>query len=444
MTYINDFLEKLENNSIHKIVRETFKIYYEKILSGESGKLSNKEIEVPNEDKIVKYENLSTAKTELLQKLAVIKLNGGLGTSMGLKKAKSLLEIKNGLTFLDIICKQILHLRKSFQTDIPLIFMNSFSTREDTLNFLKKYPEIKNKNLPQDFIQNKYPKIKQSDFSPLNLDDDKLNWNPPGHGDIYQSLEITGILDELISQGYEYLFLSNSDNLGAVADIKILTYFAEHNLPFMMEVCQRTESDKKGGHLAQTKKGQLILRETAQCPADEVEDFQNINKFKFFNTNNLWVNIKSLKYKIIEQNGIFDLPIILNPKEVNGIKVFQLETAMGAAIGKFPESKAIVVPRNRFAPVKKTNDILSIWSDAYILTDDFRIILNPELSVPPLISLDQKYFKTVEQLKERIKKIPSLKNVKSLEISGDFSCESKMEFFGNVKIATDGQVKIGF
>jgi UDP-N-acetylglucosamine pyrophosphorylase len=443
MSYINDFLKKFEENSTHKIVRETFKFYYNKIINGASGKLSKQDIEVPNESKIARYEDLISENSELYNKLAVIKLNGGLGTSMGLKKAKSLLEIKNGNTFLDIICKQIIYLRKSSQTKIPLIFMNSFSTSSDTLNFLKKYPEIKNENLPPEFVQNKYPKIKRKDFSPLNLKIDKLNWNPPGHGDIYQSLEITGILDKLISQGYEYLFLSNSDNLGAVADLKILTYFAEQNLPFMMEVCQRTESDKKGGHLAQTKSGRLILRETAQCPNEEIEDFQDINKFRFFNTNNLWVNLKNLKAKMIEQNNIFDLPIILNPKEVNGIEVYQLETAMGAAISKFTDSKAIAVPRNRFAPVKKTNDILAIWSDAYILTDDFRIILNPDISVPPIISLDPKYFKTIEQLKERIKKIPSLKKVNSLEIVGDFFCENYMEFAGNIKISTDKSIKIG-
>ncbi len=443
MPYINKFLEKFEQNSIHKIVQDTFKFYYEKITAGESGKLSNKEIEAPNETKIVKFEDLILEKTKLYEKLAVVKLNGGLGTSMGLKKAKSLLEIKNGLTFLDIICKQILHLREFSKTEIPLIFMNSFSTSSDTLNFLKKYPEIENKNLPLEFIQNKYPKIKRDDFSPLNLEDDNLNWNPPGHGDIYQSLEITGILDKLISQGYEYLFLSNSDNLGAVADLKILTYFAEEKIPFMMEVCQRTESDKKGGHLAQTKDGRLILRESAQCPDDEIDDFQDINKFKFFNTNNLWINLKSLRDEMTKQNNIFDLPIILNPKEVDGVKVFQLETAMGAAISKFTKAKAIVVPRIRFAPVKKTNDILSIWSDAYILTEDFRITLDPKLATPPVVSLDQKYFKTIEQLQERIKQIPSLINAKSLEINGDFYCESKIEFSGNVKITTDEKIKIG-
>ncbi len=96
-------------------------------------------------------------------------------------------------------------------------------------------------------------------------------WNPPGHGDLYAAISTSGTLDQLLEGGYEYAFVSNSDNLGAVLDTEILGYFAEERLPFLMEVAHRTRADRKGGHLAQLENGQLILRELAQCPPDETQ-----------------------------------------------------------------------------------------------------------------------------------------------------------------------------
>lgn len=71
-------------------------------------------------------------KQAVLSQTAVLKLNGGLGTSMGLEKAKSLLEIKNGKAFLDLIAEQIKHTRETFDSNVKFTLMNSFSTSEDT------------------------------------------------------------------------------------------------------------------------------------------------------------------------------------------------------------------------------------------------------------------------------------------------------------------------
>merc|ERR550514_2506397 len=181
-------------------------------------------------------------------------------------------------------------------------------------------------------------------------------------------------------------------------DLKLLTYFAETGAPFMMEVATRTDADKKGGHLAKdAATGGLLLRESAQCPDEDEKEFQNVGKYKFFNTNNLWVDLEALK-KIFDQNkGMIPLPVMKNaktvdPRDKNSTKVLQLETAMGAAISCFPGASAIVIPRSRFAPVKTTNDLLALRSDAYVLTPDYRIELAKSRNgVPPDIKLDGAY-----------------------------------------------------
>ena len=443
--HLPEFVGLMRNANLNKLVIDSFSKYYKQVLSGSTGKLSKKEISSPGKKNLIDYNQLEKPISSYLEKLVVIKLNGGLGTSMGLTKVKSLLKVKEDFNFLDIITRQILYLREKSKKNIPLLFMNSFNTRDDTLSYLDKYPELKLPEIPLDFLQNKFPKIKQSDLSPLQNQNDNLNWNPPGHGEIYLVLMISGVLDQLLDSGFEYVFLSNSDNLGAVVDEKILNYFAENNISFMMEVCKRSQGDRKGGHLAQTRDGRLLLRETAQCPEQEVSEFQDIEKHKYFNTNNLWVNLKALKDELIKNKYLLPLSLIINPKEVEDEKIYQIETAMGAAISVFEDSKAIVVNRDRFAPVKKTNDLLVIWSDAYKLQQDYKLVLDENLEEPPKVILDERYYKTIEQLEEHCKDgIPSLKNCRKLEVSADVFFGKNVEISGDVKITENGKLEKEF
>ena len=428
----------MNNEGLEDLVIQSFSNSYYKILEGATGKLTETEIEPPTKENIVNYNDLNPTNNSPLEKLAVIKLNGGLGTSMGLRKAKTLLKIKGENNFLDVIAQQILKLRQESGKDIPLILMHSFNTQKDSLSYLKKYSELALPQIPLDFLQNKFPKIKMSDLSPLYNESDDLNWNPPGHGEIYTALAISGVLDKLISNGFEYAFVSNSDNLGAVIDEKILAHFAEEKLPFMMEVCKRTEMDKKGGHLAQNKTGQLMLRETAQCPDDEAANFQDINRYSYFNTNNLWVNLKALKQRLYENRYLLPLTMILNKKEVDGEHVYQVESAMGAAISVFKNSRAIVVSRDRFAPVKKTNDMLAILSDVYELTPDFKLKLVNEYGKVPHIELNEEFYKDVNDFKKRFKDgIPSLKKCKSLIITEDVNFKKNVKIVGDVIITKE-------
>jgi len=443
-THINLFKQKMNDEALPNVVLDTFEYYYNQLIAGESGMLPESSIEAI--DKLTNYNELNATNygNDALQKTVVIKLNGGLGTSMGLSSAKSLLKVKDGFSFLDIIAKQ------TVASAIPLVLMNSYNTQSDSLEVLSKYPQLTNK-LPLDFLQAKIPKINVDNFQPAEYSKNKtLEWCPPGHGEIYTALVTSGMLTKLLEENIEYAFISNSDNLGAVMDLKILEYFAENKFPFLMEVASRTAADKKGGHLAKYSNGQLLLRESAQCPEQDLDEFQNISKHKYFNTNNIWINLNALKNILEEKNNILGLPMIVNKKTVNpkdsdSTQVYQLETAMGSAISVFKGATALAVPRTRFAPVKTTEDLLAVRSDNYILTDDFKVILNPKRNLKPLVvSLDSKYYKLVDDMTERFPEAPSLIDCEELDIKGDYKFGRNIKLIGKVSLnnTTEKQIVI--
>ena len=252
--------------------------------------------------------------------------------------------------------------------------------------------------------------------------DPDLEWCPPGHGDLYPALVGSGWLDRLLAEGVKYAFVSNSDNLGAILDPVILNYFAESGAPFLMEVTRRTAADLKGGHLALRKAdGRLLLREVAQCPDEDLEAFQDIDRHRYFNTNSLWLRLDLLKEQLAADSGVLPLPMIRNnktvdPRDKKSPAVVQLEIAMGAAIECFEGAAAIEVPRSRFAPVKTTGDLLALRSDAYEVLDDGQVRLVAEREgLPPTILLSDDY-KLVDQLEPL--GIPSLLRCNSLKVHG--------------------------
>ena len=127
-----------------------------------------------------------------------------------------------------------------------------------------------------------------------------------------------------------------------------------------MEVADRTAADRKGGHLAQRlSDGRLVLRESAQCPDADMDAFQDIERHRYFNTNNLWIHLPSLRECLAEHDGVMGLPMIrnsktLDPRDASSPKVYQLETAMGAAIAAFESAGALRVPRS---PVRAGQDV---------------------------------------------------------------------------------------
>ncbi len=364
---------------------------------------------------------------ELLRQTVVIKLNGGLGTGMGLEKAKSLLEVRSGMTFLDLIARQILHLRAKTGGVFPqFLLMNSFSTSADTRAALARHPALGDP-AGLEMLQNRVPKVVAENLQPLSWPQNpSLEWCPPGHGDIYPSLLGSGWLDRLLEAGVKYAFVSNSDNLGADLHPGLLAWFAGSGSPFVMEVTRRTAIDSKGGHLAQRRSdGRLVLRESAQCAKADQSAFEDIERHRFFNTNNLWVRLDHLKQKLDENDGVIFLPLIRNqktadPRDEASPKVYQLETAMGAAIECFEGADAIEVPRTRFAPVKTTSDLFIIRSNACVLTEDFRIELDSSLhGQPPVLDLDKTHYKLVDGLESLLANgVPELRSCTRLKIAG--------------------------
>ena len=381
------------------------------------------------------------AGADLLSQTVLIKLNGGLGTSMGLQQAKSLLEIKPGITFLDLIVRQVQTLRAQADCHVQLLLMNSFSTSADTMQYLSKYEEGGFADPAQvELLQNKVPKLAQDTLRPIDWPaQPELEWCPPGHGDIYPALAGSGWLDKLLAKGIKYAFVSNSDNLGAQLDVRFLRWFAESAAPFVMEVTPRTEADKKGGHLAiRRADNQPILREVAQCPAEDVPYFQDITRHRYFNTNNLWVRLDALRDFMAEHGGVVPLPVICNAKHVNPRdaetpKVYQLETAMGAALQCFPGARAVCVPRSRFFPVKTCSDLLLLRSDAVEISSSGEMKLAEECGgIAPVISLDSSVYKLVDSLDEL--GVPSLKRVRHLTVHGKWSFAPGEELSGDVEV----------
>ncbi len=439
MKQLSSFISKMEKEGLLPIVIDTFCYYYKKVVEGETGLVFDRDIHPVHEDEIKDANNLrswATAGEKAFRHSVRITLNGGLGTSMGLTGPKSLIEVKDGKTFLEIILQQARHY------NVKLALMNSFSTHKDTLLALSK---INPPNVPLTFLQHKFPKILQEGLGPaIWPGKPKLEWNPPGHGDVYTALYTSGMLKTLLDEGITYAFISNSDNLGAGMDASLLGYFSEKNFPFMMEVAEKTPADLKGGHLARKKNGRLILREIAQCPKEEVGAFKDIRRFRYFNTNNVWINLKFLK-DLIEKEKAIRLPMILNPKTLDPRNesspgVFQVETAMGAAISLFEDATAVKVPRSRFFPVKKCSDLLAVRSDCFVFSKEKNLMINParilkNKSDTIKIDLDPTYYGKIDLLEERFKHgVPTLVDCESLTIRGDVFFQKNVAVKGKVKI----------
>ncbi len=303
------------------------------------------------------YTRLSLEDEELgrqcVDQVAILKLNGGLGTTMGCNGPKSLIPVFGTITFLDIIFRQVDYLRQSTGVQVPLFLMDSFATHNDTHTALNGFD-------CRLFLQHQVPRIDAELMEPVSFPSfPNQEWAPPGHGDVFWSIYDLGILDAFLADGIRYLFISNSDNLGASFDMRILGMMARQRLEMVMEVAERTALDVKGGTIVR-RGGCLKLLERAQVLESELPDFEDIHRFSVFNTNSIWVDLQVLKTRLIEHR--FELPVIVNPKTVEGKSVIQLEMAMGAAIEIFDRVQLLHVPRSRFLPVKKMDDLTRLRS----------------------------------------------------------------------------------
>jgi UTP--glucose-1-phosphate uridylyltransferase len=411
--------------------------------SGAQTLLPSRELEpVPDVPRLAELSDSDV--TQALAQVAVVKLNGGLATSMGLQQPKSLLEARQGITFLDVIVGRTLALRAAHDVQLPLVLMNSQVTREATLAALTRYPDLAVDGLELDFLQSMVPKLDAETLEPVEWPPNPaLEWCPPGHGDVYSALRGSGMLASLREHGYRYAMISNADNLGATVDARIAAHMVSEQIPFLMEVVRGTAADRKGGHIARRlSDGQLVLRETAQTPPEDEDSFRDYTRWRYYNTNSLWVDLGLLD-ELLESGGGLELPVIVNhktvdPRDSDSTDVVQLESAMGAAIASFPGARLLEVPRTRFVPVKTTDDLLVLRSDAYSLSDTFEIVAaRPEAL--PLVELDKRHYKLIDQFDARFPDgPPSLVDAERLSVKGDYTFGARVSVHGVVELTHAG------
>jgi UTP--glucose-1-phosphate uridylyltransferase len=426
---------------------DTFAHYYRLLEHGETGLIPESTIEPLDMESLADVDVDDDTASAALRTTAVIKLNGGLGTSMGMDRAKSLLCVRKGMSFLDVIARQVLHLRREHDAPLPLMFMNSFRTSTDTMDALARYDDLPVDGLPLEFLQNREPKLRTDDLAPVSWQKEPdLEWCPPGHGDLYTVLRSTGLLQQLMDQGYERVFVSNSDNLGAVPDARIAGWFAATGTPFAIEAVRRTASDRKGGHFARRKSdGRIVLRETAQTSKEDQKALADLDRHRYASTNNLWFDLRAMSEALEARHGILGLPLIRNvktvdPSDPSSPEVVQIETAMGAAIELFEGARTIEVGRDRFVPVKTTNDLLVLRSDVYDVGQDY--VLDPAGAVP-YVELDPSYFKLVPDFERRFPEgAPSLREATSLTVNGDWTFGAKVKVVGEVTLKTGAAERV--
>jgi UTP--glucose-1-phosphate uridylyltransferase len=439
MQHLPAFIDKMKKENLPQVVIDAFTYYYEQVIQGSTGMISDKEIRPVNPEEIADIASLSSyasAGQTALDQAVLIVLNGGLGTSMGLTGPKSLLKVRDDKTFLQIIIEQAAAL------GTRLAFMNSFNTHAATQSAVEA---LKPENPPRFFLQNKFPKILRETYAPVYWPENpEMEWNPPGHGEIYTALATSGLLEDFLKEGTRYALIVNADNLGATMHPALLGYFVTNGFPFMMEVAQRTPMDMKGGHIARHGNGRLILREIAQCPREDLAAFQDIQHYRYFNVNSLWVDLQALA-SLLNQNGVIQLPMILNPKTVDprnpdSPAVYQIETAMGAAISLFEGAKAVEVSDIRFRPVKKCAELLAMRSDCFVFQPDGILVPNPDRRLATIqIKLDPAYYGKIDDFEQRFAQgVPSLIDCEALTIKGDVRFEKEVMIRGSIRIYNPG------
>ena len=438
--------DRMRKAGVPALAIEVFAHYYDQLEEGRTGLIPEDSIDPVLEVTDIADEDVSPEQQrDALARTVMIKLNGGLGTSMGMDRAKSLLPVRDGLSFLDIIAGQIRHTRSHSGAGLPLLLMNSFRTRDDSLAALAAHSDLAHEGLPLDFVQNQEPKLLVDSLEPADWPaDPSLEWCPPGHGDIYVALLTTGLLDELIARGYRYANTSNADNLGAAPDGRIAGWFAASGAPYAPEVCRRTAADRKGGHLGRRKTdGRMILRDTAQTPDEDMRWFTDEHRHPYFHTNNLWFDLIALRDTLAARGGVPGLPLIRNRKHVDPTdpsspEVYQIECAMGAVVELFDDPKPVLVERARFLPVKTTEDLLLLRSDAYDLGEDFQLRLVPEQAC--LVSLDPRHYKRIADFDAHFPAgAPSLRAAERLAGEGDWTFGAGVVVTGDVRLSDPGE-----
>ncbi|VUZ47549.1 unnamed protein product [Hymenolepis diminuta] len=224
---IQEFLVRmLRQRSSINIDEKAFLSLYNRFLTLNTKEPINwDQVQHPGEQRIKNYEDLTIPDEKdiasALSRLVILKFNGDLGTSMNFNGTKSLIQVKNEKSFLEICIQQIDELNVKYDSNVPFVLMNSFKTDQDTEEFLKKMPKTRTQITT--FQQNRFPRLSEETGLPItescqmsgNRDP---KWYIPGDGDVFRCLRGSGLLKTYIEEGRNWIFLSNVDNLGATPD----------------------------------------------------------------------------------------------------------------------------------------------------------------------------------------------------------------------------------
>lgn len=442
--------QKMRDDGQDEEAVAAFASAYERLDRGDAAMIPTADLEPAGD--VPALEDLSEpADPDVLGRFAMIKLNGGLATTMGLQRPKSLVQARDGKTFLEIIIGQTMALRRRYGIGLPLVLMDSEATQERTRQALAEYPDLAVDGLELDFLQSMIPKLDSESLEPASWSPaPELEWAPPGHGDVYGALRRSGMLDALLERDFHYAMISNADNLGSTLDPRIAAHVAAEGISFLMEVVLGTEADRKGGHIARRRAdGQLILRETAQTPPEDEQSFRDYRRWRYYNTNSIWVDLRVLAETLEESDGVLELPLIVNrktvdPRDSGSTGVIQLESAMGAAIERFSGAQLLCVPRTRFAPVKTTDDLLVLRSDVYTVDDDMVVEPVPERRGNlPYVELDSRYYKLLDRFEQRFPDgPPSLRQAERLVVHGDVTFGADVVVKGAVELDAEEPTQI--
>jgi len=428
---------KMESRGISASITEMFLRLCDQT-NQESAYVPLEDVVAPNASLILEppadtenLEKLEKRGRDLLRYVAILKLNGGRSTTMGGRIPKGVLKAKDGLCYLEIAVKQVQALNEKWRTNVPLVLMNSFFTHDRSMDL------VANSDIPiMAFIQNEVPRLQEETLFPLETGTEE-DWAPPGHGDVFASLHRQGLLENLIKQGFRWIFISNLDNLAASAEPWILGVIERNDIDFLLEVTRRTPVDRKGGTLV-VRNGKLDLLEIAQVSPAQRNEFMDIERFSVFNTNNIWVDLNALS-DLIRKEAL-ELPLIQNHKMIMDTKVIQLETAMGAAIGLFPRAKGLRVDRSRFFPTKKVSDLFVLQSDACVLDSMNCLRKNPlrpaSLPYMPRVFFDPEFLDSPESFGKRFEDSHSVSLIcaNELAVTGSVFFEKNVRIEGTVKI----------
>merc|ERR1712126_124529 len=102
--------------------------------------------------------------------------------------------------------------------------------------------------------------------------------------------------------------------MGATVDLKILYHLMECEYDFCMELTHKERQDNQGGHLV-VHNSKLLLLEARSLPRVARDKLQRDTRFTRFNTNNLWVNLRSLQSHIATERSV-NLPVIIRERQI--------------------------------------------------------------------------------------------------------------------------------